>query len=195
MIGPLRAGRKISLVPRLPEHVEDIHHWVVHDLYQDVYDFYSTFATTLEELESIYDRESRWAETVMWSIVRNRRSGRPSVDGDIIGFVEIQEIWPVGRGAIGSALFLVPWERGKGYGTEAATLRTAYAFDTLNLERLETRVDSENVAMQRVLESVGYRRSGHRRHYVHIHDRWRDAYTYELLRDEWRASQRERTPA
>ena len=53
---------------------------------------------------------------------------------------------------IGAAEF-----RGRGYGTDAALVRTRYAFEVLGLRMLISEVFTENVASLRMLERAGYR--------------------------------------
>ena len=45
---------------------------------------------------------------------------------------------------------------GRGYATEAAAACVRYAFDNLRFPQLSARVDSRNVASQRVLEKIGF---------------------------------------
>lgn len=47
--------------------------------------------------------------------------------------------------------------RGKGYGTDAALVRTRYAFEILGLRMLFSEVFVENAASLRMLERAGYR--------------------------------------
>jgi len=77
--------------------------------------------------------------------------------------------------------------RGKGYASEVVRLRTAFAFEELGLERLESETFTENAPMQRALETSGYRRIGTKRHYYYRGGTWHDIYLFELLRDEWQA--------
>ena len=47
--------------------------------------------------------------------------------------------------------------RGKGYGTDAASVRTRYAFEVLGLRMLMSEVFAENAASLKVLQRAGYR--------------------------------------
>ena len=57
--------------------------------------------------------------------------------------------------------------RGQGYGTDAARLRTRYAFEVLGLRLLLSEVFAENAASLRMLQRAGYREVGRipRRHW------------------------------
>lgn len=50
-----------------------------------------------------------------------------------------------------------PDARGKGYGSDAARVRTRYAFEVLGLRMLISEVFPENAASLRMLERAGYR--------------------------------------
>ena len=50
--------------------------------------------------------------------------------------------------------------RGQGFGSEAVSLRTNYAFEVLGLRMLMTEVMAENLASLIVLEKAGYREVG-----------------------------------
>ena len=79
---------------------------------------------------------------------------------------------------------LLPVHRGKGIGTQAHRLLTAYVLAHTTVERLEALTDAENVAEQRVLERVGFRREGLLRHALWQNAGWRDLVIYALLRSE-----------
>jgi RimJ/RimL family protein N-acetyltransferase len=81
---------------------------------------------------------------------------------------------------------VIPGERGRGYGTEAATMIVDYLFLTKDLMRVQADVDRENVASQRVLEKVGFTKEGVLRKVSFEQGEWRDAVRYSLLRDEWK---------
>jgi len=50
--------------------------------------------------------------------------------------------------------------RGQGYGTDAARVRTRYAFEVLGLRMLLSEVFAENTASLKMLERAGYREVG-----------------------------------
>ena len=78
---------------------------------------------------------------------------------------------------------------GHGYATEAKHLLCRYAFDTLDLAKLESEVFSYNIASARHLEKNGYVREGVRRQAYFREGRRIDAVMYGLLAEEWRARQ------
>jgi RimJ/RimL family protein N-acetyltransferase len=62
--------------------------------------------------------------------------------------------------AVSGTIIGPPEARGKGYGSDAARLRTRYAFEVLGLRMLTSEVFAENTASLRMLARVGYREVG-----------------------------------
>jgi len=81
---------------------------------------------------------------------------------------------------------LGPRGRGQGLATRAGRLIARWAFDELEIERLEARTHLDNVASHRVLERLGFTREGlerSSRRLVYGRDRF-DAYCWSLLPHE-----------
>ena len=55
---------------------------------------------------------------------------------------------------------VVPSERGKGYGAEAAQLMVDYLFLSKDIPRVQAVTDVRNKASQRVLEKAGFKKEG-----------------------------------
>jgi RimJ/RimL family protein N-acetyltransferase len=81
---------------------------------------------------------------------------------------------------------LIPSERGKGYGTEAVQILVDYLFLSRDLVRVQAYTDARNVASQRVLDKVGFKREGVVRKSMFIRGMWRDLVLYSILREEWK---------
>lgn len=106
---------------------------------------------------------------------------------EIIGYVEIDGIqWThrVGWLAIGIGN---PSHRSKGYGTEAMQLMMRFAFQELNLHRLQLTVFAYNEPAMRMYERLGFQREGTFREYLLRDGRRYDMYLYGLLASEWEA--------
>lgn len=89
------------------------------------------------------------------------------------------------RASIGYALRQDHWRRG--FVTEAIRGLIRFAFDELQLHRLEADVDPNNEASVRSLERLGFLREGHQRERYWMLGAWQDSWMYGLLRHEWRA--------
>jgi len=80
--------------------------------------------------------------------------------GEHIGIAGIHRIeWRHGVAVTGTIIGPRAF-RGQGYGTDAARLRTRYAFEVLGLRMLLSEVFVENTASLRMLQRAGYREVG-----------------------------------
>lgn len=80
---------------------------------------------------------------------------------------------------------------GQGYGTRATRLMLQFAFDTLNLHRVELEVFAFNPRAMRAYEKAGFRLEGTRRESFFQDGKYWDAYRMAILRDEFRAEESE----
>ncbi len=87
------------------------------------------------------------------------------------------------RGEIGYILGREHW--GQGYVSEALPALITHAFGALGLNRLEADIDPRNVASQRVLERLGFRREGLLRERWIVRGEKSDSAIYGLLRSDW----------
>jgi RimJ/RimL family protein N-acetyltransferase len=77
---------------------------------------------------------------------------------------------------------------GHGYATEAARALVGWAFDSLDLNRVQAEADTRNVASARVLEKVGFVREGTLREDCIVDGVVSDTWVFGLLRRDWYAS-------
>ena len=107
-------------------------------------------------------------------------------DGSKIGFVaHFYVLHPAGR-QLEIGYSLVPSERGKGYCTEAAKIMVDYLFLSKESMRIQAHTDPRNVASQKVLEKIGFKKEGTLRKNFFVRGEWRDACLYSILREEWK---------
>jgi RimJ/RimL family protein N-acetyltransferase len=81
---------------------------------------------------------------------------------------------------------IVPSERGKGYCTEAAQLMVDYLFLSKDIVRIFATTHPKNVASQKILEKVGFRREGTMRKCYFYRGGWTDMFIFSILREEWK---------
>ncbi len=74
---------------------------------------------------------------------------------------------------------------GQGYATEAARAVLQWAFDTLDLNRVQAETDTRNTASARVLEKLGFVREGTLRQDCVVNGDVSDSWVYGLLWPEW----------
>ena len=72
---------------------------------------------------------------------------------------------------------------GNGYATEAVSLAVRYAFDELNLHRIEAGAMPSNIGSMRVLEKAGFTKEGIARKSVKINGKWEDHQIFAMLSD------------
>jgi RimJ/RimL family protein N-acetyltransferase len=132
---------------------------------------YNLGATRRQE-EEFFDRiERRSGDDFTWAILDE--------EAQHIGFIGLHGINWRHRSATGG---LVIGERdawGRGIATDAVRVRTRFAFDRLNLHRIEGH--TTNPAMRRVYEKCGYHHEGTLRQKFWRDGRWHDADFYAIL--------------
>ncbi len=74
----------------------------------------------------------------------------------------------------------------QGYMQEALTAMVHYAFDVLDLSRIESACLPENAASRALLEKCGYKYEGVAQSYLQINGRWRNHVLYANLRNDRR---------
>ncbi|MFD0507975.1 GNAT family N-acetyltransferase [Streptomyces chiangmaiensis] len=108
-------------------------------------------------------------------------------DGAFIGWCTLNRWNPEYRSAsLGYCYDDAAW--GHGYATEAARALLRWAFDTLDLNRVQAEADTRNVASARVLEKLGFVREGTLREDCVVNGDVSDSWVYGLLRREWQPS-------
>jgi [ribosomal protein S5]-alanine N-acetyltransferase len=88
------------------------------------------------------------------------------------------------RAQIGYALARAYW--GRGLMHEALTATISYAFDDLQLRRLEADIDPRNIASAKALERLGFLKEGYLRERWMVDGEVSDSALYGLLAGEWR---------
>lgn len=77
---------------------------------------------------------------------------------------------------------------GQRYTQEAMRAVIRYAFGTLQLRRLEADIHPDNIASERLLQSLHFQREGHLRERWFVGDEVSDSIIYGLLRRDWDAA-------
>lgn len=109
-----------------------------------------------------------------------------TLDGDTpIGYVELDGIlWTHRVGGVSIAIGEAK-HRGQGYGYEVMRLMLRFAFDELNLHRVQLTVFSYNERAIALYEKLGFQREGVHREHLQRDGKRYDMYLYGLLRSEW----------
>lgn len=105
-------------------------------------------------------------------------------DDALIGTASLFEIQREhGRGMIGYALASA--QQGHGYALEAARAMLRFAFDVLELQRIEIDTDPDNAASRKLAERCGAKLEGLLRRRWFVHGAYADTTLYGLLREEF----------
>ncbi len=76
--------------------------------------------------------------------------------------------------------------RGRGYGTDAMRTLCRWAFDAMNLGKVELEVVAGHTAAVSLYERLGFVREVHRRRALWLHGAWHDEYLMGLFPGELR---------
>jgi ribosomal-protein-alanine N-acetyltransferase len=71
--------------------------------------------------------------------------------------------------------------QGKGYMKEALSLALEYAFEEMELHRIEASTLVDNIKSQRVLSACGFKEVGINKEYLFINGAWRDHKTFYII--------------
>jgi RimJ/RimL family protein N-acetyltransferase len=105
-------------------------------------------------------------------------------DGAFLGWCSLTRWNPDYRSAVlGYCFHEMSW--GHGYATEAARALLLWAFDTLDLNRVQAETDTRNRASARVLEKLGFVLEGVLREDCAVDGEVSDSSVYGLLRRDW----------
>lgn len=151
------------------------------------------FWSTFEPLhrEDFYTEEAQYKKIIeglqMMAMRREFTFGVFTQDGrELIGHISLYAIkrLPYSSAFVGYAMD----ERyiGKGIATEAVKLVVQFAFETLNLHRVEAFIAPENKSSIRVVEKIGFQQEGLMRELLYINGKWVDHYMYALLKHEYK---------
>jgi ribosomal-protein-alanine N-acetyltransferase len=104
-------------------------------------------------------------------------------DGGFLGWCSLTRWNPEYRSAsLGYCLTEAAW--GRGHATEAAGALLGWAFDALDLNRIQAETDTRNAASARVLEKLGFVREGTLRQDCVVDGVVSDSWVYGLLRQD-----------
>jgi RimJ/RimL family protein N-acetyltransferase len=80
---------------------------------------------------------------------------------------------------------VAPEHQGRGIAREALSLLLDHVFGTMKKYRVIAVTDAENVAAQKLLASLGFRKEAHYRENVFFKGRWGDECLFACLASEW----------
>jgi RimJ/RimL family protein N-acetyltransferase len=173
-------GSRVRLTALRPDDLSTIARWYQDAGFMRLYDARPAVPKTEAALAHWLEEVGKAENTLPFAI-------RPVEGDDLIGTLELDGIlWTHGVCGIGIAIGdRTNW--GQGYGTEAAGLALAFAFDELNLHRVQATVFTYNERSIALFERLGFRREGVFREFLHRDGERYDMVLYGLLDREWRS--------
>lgn len=173
-------GERVRLVPPdRTRHLENALHWMNDPAV--VASLALNLGITRREEEAFFDKiETRTDTDMVWAIVDETDTH--------IGFIGLHGISWRHRTATGGLVIGRREAWGKGYASDAVRVRTRFAFEQMNLHRIEGH--SINPAMCRVYEKCGYQREGVARQKLWRDNHWCDATLYAILDTDYASGHR-----
>lgn len=137
-----------------------------------------TFPTSKADVKEAFEKIRKSPSDIEFTIV-DEKTNAP------IGLVGLHEINHIYRSAefrilIGNKEF---W--GKGIGTEALQLITAYGFHNIHLHRVSLGVNADNMAAVKSYEKAGFKIEGQLRQSIFKNGRFYDVYLMAILKNEY----------
>jgi RimJ/RimL family protein N-acetyltransferase len=173
-------GKTVRLAPLAKDDAVTIAHWTQDGGYLRLQDTGIARPETADKIGEEIERDNESETTFSFAIRRIK-------DDALIGTVGLFDVEWGNRTAWIGIGFGQREDWGKGYGTETMQLLLAYAFDELNLHRLQLTVIAYNLRAVAMYEKVGFVREGAYREFVDRDGARHDLLLYGLLRPEWRA--------
>lgn len=106
---------------------------------------------------------------------------------EVIGHIELNDIWDHDRKASLNRVLISPHQRGQGFGKEMVRCVLRYAFEDLNLHRVELGAWHFNTPAIRCYEACGFVQEGIQRECRRMGDEWWSTIKMAILEQEWRA--------
>jgi RimJ/RimL family protein N-acetyltransferase len=174
----LLRGVRVALRPLRPDELE-----TVAEAQARLYSFVEESPTTVaRRLSKRIQHSGRLVDG--WLDVGIEAEGR--LVGDITAR-NPKNAFPPGVFEFGISVFEAA-DRGKGYGRDATELLTSHLFDEHDAGRVQATTAVDNLAMRRVLESLGFVNEGTLRAFMPGPNGREDYAMYAVTREEWTRS-------
>lgn len=171
-------GERVRLNALTKDDLPAVAHWYENTEFLRLLDARDAYPQTAAKLSEWLDEHAKSTAAYLFGI-------RLRQDDRLIGFLELDEIlWNQGTSWLGIGIGETDCQ-GQGYGHEAMTLALDFAFDELNLHRVQLTVFEYNERAIRLYEKLGFQREGSYREFLYRDGQRYDMYLYGLLRKEW----------
>jgi RimJ/RimL family protein N-acetyltransferase len=171
-------GARIHLMALTQDDLPVIAVWYQDAEFMRLLDATPAHPKTVESLRTWLDDAQKASDGYLFGI-------RLLSDDTLIGFIEVDGIlWTHGTAWFSIAIGVREY-REQGYGTEAARLALAFAFQEFNMHRVQATVFSYNRRSMTMFERLGFRREGAFREFLHRDGERYDMLLYGILRREF----------
>ena len=170
-------GDIISLAPLNMDHVEIYARWH-NDPRVRIYGR-MILPQTVEEIKKwLEPKDYRYKRSLDFEIWHNQ-------DEKPIGDCSVFQInWVLAKGLLGLTIG-EPEYWGEGIATEATKLLIKYAFEELNLYKLDAFIYEPNIASFRCAEKNGFKRVATLEKDIYVDGKYLNTYLYSLLKEDW----------
>ncbi len=174
----LLRGTRVQLTALTQDDLPIVAAWYQDTEFMRLLDATPAHPKTAESLRTWLDDAQKASDGYLFGI-------RLLDDDALIGFIELDGIlWTHGNAWFSIAISPREyWEQG--YGTEAARLALTYAFQELNMHRVQATVFSYNRRSMAMFERLGFRHEGAFREFLHRDGQRYDMLLYGILRREF----------
>ncbi len=180
-------GGRVRLTACTPDDLPALARWYEHSAFPRLFDAAPARPKSAAELARWLEERQRATDGVLFAV-------RPLEGDDLLGLVELDGIlWTHGTGWL-SIGFGDPARWGQGYGAEALGLALAFAFDELNLHRVQFTVFAYNERAIALYRKQGFVQEGVYREFLRRDGVRHDMLLFGLLRREWAAGRQATQP-
>jgi RimJ/RimL family protein N-acetyltransferase len=181
MADNLLRGARVRLAALTHDDLPEIARWHQDAGFARLFDARPAAPKTSAALEGWLEDYSRANNGFVFAI-------RPLAGETLLGIVELEGILWAHQHAWLSIAIGDPAHQGQGYGAEALGLALRFAFQELNMHRVQLTVFSYNARAIALYERLGFVREGVYREHLQRDGQRHDMYLYGLLRREWLAA-------
>jgi RimJ/RimL family protein N-acetyltransferase len=174
---PFLRGEQVDLCPLAEEDLDILQKGYNDPGVRDAMFMY--FPLTGEETRDKIEKMAENEKAVQLMIVEKK-------SGNALGHLALVRPDWVSRMMTFYIVLLDPSVWGKGYGGEATQLITDYAFNMLNLNRLQLHVNAENEPAKAVYRKAGFRHEGTLRQAMYKNGHYYDFWLMGMLAEDYR---------
>ena len=171
-------GSRVRLTALTPSDLPSVAQWHQNPEFLRLFDALPAYPKTEEAL-------TQWLEGIHKATDAFLFAVRTLDKDELIGYVELDGILWTHRVSGVSLAIGETKHWGQGYGYEVMQLVLRFAFDELNLHRIQLTVFSYNERAIALYEKLGFQHEGVHREHLQRDGRRYDMYLYGLLRSEW----------